>query len=210
MRILIAEDDAVSRLLLQRTLAGWGYEVEVTSDGEQAWEVLQGENRPSLAILDWMMPGKDGLEICTRARAEASTQGLYILLLTARGGRENMLAGLQAGADDFVTKPFDREELRARVGVGERVIELQKNLADRVRELEQALAHVKQLQGILPICCYCKKIRRDDDYWQRVEDYIKQHSSADFSHGICPECWETVVQPQMEEMWGTSVPYEEQ
>lgn len=200
MRILIAEDDAVSRRRLEATLQKWGYEVLAVEDGLAAWEVLQGEMPPSLAILDWMMPGMDGIEVCRKVRERSPSRPLYIIVLTARGSREDVVAGLQAGGDDYVTKPFDREELHARVRVGLRVLQLQMNLADRVRELEEALARVKQLQGLLPICSYCKKIRDDQNYWQQVEGYISEHSDAVFSHGICPDCFEKFVKPELNKL----------
>jgi len=200
MRILIAEDDAVSRRRLEATLQKWGYEVLAVEDGLAAWEVLQGEMPPPLAILDWMMPGMDGIEVCRKVRERSPSRPLYIIVLTARGSREDVVAGLQAGGDDYVTKPFDREELHARVKVGLRVLQLQMNLADRVRELEEALARVKQLQGLLPICSYCKKIRDDQNYWQQVEGYISEHSEAVFSHGICPDCFEKFVKPELNKL----------
>ena len=200
MRILIAEDDAVSRRRLEATLRKWGYEVLAVEDGLAAWEVLQGEMPPPLAILDWMMPGMDGIEVCRKVRERSPSRPLYIIVLTARGSREDVVAGLQAGGDDYVTKPFDREELHARVKVGLRVLQLQMNLAARVRELEEALARVRQLQGLLPICSYCKKIRDDQNYWQQVEGYISEHSDAVFSHGICPDCFEKFVKPELNKL----------
>ncbi len=200
MRILIAEDDSVSRRLLQATLSKWRYDVAVTRDGIEAWEALQSEDSPKLAILDWMMPGMDGVELCRKVRKISGPQPVYIILLTAKGNREDIVEGLQAGADDYVTKPFDREELHARVQVGERILKLQSELADRVKELEDALSHVKQLQGLLPICSYCKKIRDDGNYWHRVEEYIAGHSEAEFTHGICPDCYEKFVRPEIEKV----------
>ena len=199
MRILIAEDDPVSRKVLETTLLRWGHEVVITCDGAQAWEALRAEGAPPLAVLDWMMPGMDGLEVCGRVRQRPAPSPPYIILLTAKGGKEDVVTGIEAGANDYVTKPFNRDELRVRVGVGVRMVELQRNLAERVRELESALAQVKQLQGIIPICSYCKKIRDDQNYWQRVESYISQHSEAQFSHGVCPNCFEDVVRPELEE-----------
>ena len=190
MKILIAEDDPVSRRLLEAALSKWGYEVLVTTNGREAWEVLQQPDAPSLIILDWLMPEMDGVEICREVRQIAALKSAYIILLTSRGAKEDIVQGLEAGADDYVTKPFDHGELRARVQVGTRVIGLQTALAQRVRELEEAIASVKTLQGLLPICCYCKKIRDDGNYWHRVESYIAGHANVRFSHGICPECSE--------------------
>lgn len=198
MQILVAEDDGVSRTFLEATLKKWGYDVVAVPDGVQAWQAVEGGHGPDLLILDWMMPGLDGLEVCSKLRRTFPALPAYIILLTARTSREDVVRGLLAGADDYVTKPFDRDELRARVQVGGRVIGLQKALAARVRELEKALARVKQLQGLLPICCYCKKIRDDRNYWQQVENYVAEHSEVQFSHGICPECFNRFVKPDLE------------
>ncbi len=197
MRVLIAEDDAVSRRILETCLRNWGYEVVTTLDGDEAWRALSEANAPNLAILDIMMPGIDGLEICRRVRELSGAITPYIILLTAKHGASEIVKGIEAGADDYLTKPYDRNELRARVQVGVRIVDLQTRLADRVKELEGALEHVKQLQGILPICSYCKKIRGDEDYWQTVESYVAEHSEAEFSHGICPSCYETTVMDQL-------------
>ena len=188
MKVLIAEDDPVSRRLLQAALIKWGYEVTVTTNGKEAWEALQAPDAPSLLILDWLMPEMDGVEVCRQARPLEALKSSYIILLTSRGSKDDIVQGLEAGADDYVTKPFDHGELRARVQVGSRVVQLQTALADRVKELEEAMANVKQLQGLLPICCYCKKIRDDGNYWHRVESYITGHANVRFSHGICPDC----------------------
>jgi CheY-like chemotaxis protein len=134
MKILIAEDDAVSRRLLEVTLLQAGHQVFACSDGGEAWGILERPDSPELAILDWMMPGTDGIEICKKIRAVPEPRLVYILILTARGRREDVIAGLEAGADDYITKPFDREELKARVRVGIRMLELQKSLADRIQE----------------------------------------------------------------------------
>jgi DNA-binding response OmpR family regulator len=188
MRILISEDDSISRRLLQAALVKWGYEVIVTSNGGEAWKILQAPDPPPLLILDWLMPEMDGIEICRAARKSEALKSAYIILLTSRGSKEDVIQGLEAGADDYVTKPFDHGELRARVQVGARVAGLQAALAERVHQLEEAMNSVKTLQGLLPICCYCKKIRDDGNYWHRVESYIAGHANVRFSHGICPDC----------------------
>jgi phosphoserine phosphatase RsbU/P len=198
MKILIAEDDPVSRHLLEATLSKFGYEVVLAADGAQAWAVLQRQDSPSLAILDWIMPEIDGVEICRRVRSLPTTTPPYLILLTARNEKTDVVVGLEAGANDYLTKPFDRSELHARIQVGTHVLELQEALAGRVQELEDALSQVKQLQGLLPICSYCKKIRDEQNYWQRVENYLSEHTEMVFSHGICPDCYRTVVQPQLD------------
>lgn len=200
MKILVAEDDLTSRLILQNILVKWGYDVVVTADGNEAWSELIKEDAPPVAVLDWMMPGMDGVDICREIRKiEKPDQPLYIILLTGRDTKEDIVAGLDAGANDYITKPFDNEELRARVSVGQRVAELQIDLARNNRELRNALDHIKQLQGILPICSYCKKIRDDKNYWRQVESYISSVTEASFTHSICPDCYKTHVKPQMDE-----------
>jgi len=199
MEILVAEDDLVSRRALEASLGKWGHPVLLVEDGAAAYEVLARDTAPRLAILDWMMPGLDGPTVCRMVRGNAGRPAPYLILLTARGATEDRVAGLEAGADDYISKPFDRAELRARINVGLRMLALQRSLADRVAELEQALGSVRQLQGLLPICSYCKRIRTDGNYWQRVEEYISAHSDAQFSHGICPGCFDTVVKKQIED-----------
>jgi phosphoserine phosphatase RsbU/P len=179
----------VSRLLLESILHEWGYEVVTTSDGSQAWQALTGPAAPRLCILDRQKPGLDGLELCRRIRADRSTESTYVLLLTGKGGTDNVVQGLKSGANDYLTKPFDLDELSARLGVGRRVVELQHALTDRVAELEQALAQVKRLQGLIPICAWCKKIRNDQNFWQQVEEYMGERGDVRFSHGICPQCF---------------------
>lgn len=189
MRILIAEDDLTSRLMLEAVLKKNGHDVVETANGAEAWEVLKKPEAPRLAILDWMMPVMDGLEVIRRLRALKTDQPVYIIMLTMKGEKADMVAGMDAGADDYLTKPFDAGELRVRVEVGRRVVEMQDRLATQVRELSQALERIKVLEGVLPICSFCKKIRDDQGYWAQVEVYVSKHSEAQFSHGICPECY---------------------
>ena len=143
-RILVAEDDAVSSELICTRLEKWGYEVIMTQNGTEAMAALRKDDAPALAILDWMMPGMDGLEICRRIREV--NRVIYLILLTARGGKENVIEGLGAGADDYLIKPFDKDELHARILVGLRVMALQSALAERVTELEGASAEISDLK----------------------------------------------------------------
>jgi DNA-binding response OmpR family regulator len=189
MQILIADDDRLSAEVLARTLTPDKFEVTVASDGVEALEILRRPNSPSLAILDWMMPKLDGPDVCRLIRSDASGAHRYLILLTSRDAREDVVAGLEAGADDYLVKPCHQGELLARVSVGARVLALQDGLAARVDELQLALSQVKQLSGLLPICSYCKSIRSDENYWQQVDTYLTQHSDAHFTHGICPPCY---------------------
>jgi CheY-like chemotaxis protein len=198
VRILVADDDPVFRSLLQGVLEKWGHHVTLCRDGVEAWEALQEPGSFEMAVLDWMMPGLNGLDLCRNLRRAEGSKALYVILATSRGQPEDVVRGLDEGADDYLVKPLDLEELRARVGVGQRILDLQAALAERVRELEGALARVKQLHGLLPICSYCKKIRNDEDYWEQLEAYLGKHTDAQFSHGICPACYERVVKPQLE------------
>jgi phosphoserine phosphatase RsbU/P len=196
MRILIADDDAVTRKLLDATLRRHGWDVITANDGNAAWrafEELKGAEAPALAILDWMMPGIEGIEICRRLRATPGFESVYVILLTSRAETMDLAKGLAAGANDYMAKPFDPQELDARVRVGERMVMLQQRLNARVTELEQALAHVKRLQGLLPICSYCKKVRNEANYWEQVDSYFTTHSDLDFTHGICPTCSDKIM-----------------
>ena len=187
MRVLIADDDRLATTMLSRALANWGFEASVAHDGESAWAAIR-DGRPQMAIVDWMMPGLEGPALCQRIRQDASTAHLYVILLTARDSRDDLVAGLRAGADDYLVKPYDHEELRARLNVGTRIVTLQERLGERVAELEVAISTVKHLQGMIPICSYCKRIRSTSDDWEPLESYISEHSEAQFSHGICPPC----------------------
>jgi sigma-B regulation protein RsbU (phosphoserine phosphatase) len=174
MRILIADDDRMSTVMLGSTLEKWGFETVVVQDGDAAWERIVGAEPPALVIADWMMPKLDGIELCRRIRATPPASPMYVILLTSRTSRQDLVAGLEAGADDYLTKPFDPDELRARIHVGQRTLDL--------------MASVKRLTGLLPICTYCKRIRSDTDYWEQVDSYITDHTDARFSHGVCPSC----------------------
>ncbi len=176
MKILIAEDDATSRLVLEATLRKAGHEVVAAENGLHAWTAWREAFCPVL-ISDWQMPDLDGLELCRVIRRTGNANYTYIILLTAHGGKTNYLEAMTAGADDFLTKPLDVEQLLAKLHVAERILGLRQ--------------HVKRLEGILSICAYCKKIR-DDNRWRQMESYVTQHSEAQFSHGICPDCFTKV------------------
>ena len=188
MRILIAEDDFTSRSILTAILSKQGHTVTAAVNGAEAWEAMQQSDAPRLAILDWMMPEMDGIEACRRIRSMKTDQPPYLLMLTTKGFKGDIVEGLEAGADDYLSKPYDNAELLARIEVGRRMLEMQARLNRKIGALRKALDHIRTLQGILPICSFCKKIRDDQGYWRQVEVYIRDHSDADFSHGICPDC----------------------
>ena len=193
MRVLIAEDDAVTARMLQGLIRSWGYEVVTATDGPSALAMLQSDDAPQLALLDWMMPGVDGPDICRTVRQRIRGDSTYLLLLTARHELSDIVTGLDAGADDYLVKPFEPEELRARVKAGARISDLQQRLAAQVTQLGQALSKVRRLSGLLPICAYGKAIRDDSDYWHRVEEYVTEHAEVTFSHGICPNCLDAAL-----------------
>jgi phosphoserine phosphatase RsbU/P len=193
MRALVADDDRTAAALLRSSLQRWGLDVVVAHDGAEAWDLVRRDPAIALVVLDWNMPGLDGIEVCRRIRRDAAREHLHVLLLTARESTVDMVNGLDAGADDYLRKPFDADVLRARVAVGLRLLRLKERLSERVTELEAALAKVKQLSGLLPICSYCKQVRGDNDYWEQVEQYVSQHSDVQFSHGVCPSCYDRVA-----------------
>jgi CheY-like chemotaxis protein len=202
MKVLIADDDRITRRMLEAALGEWGYDTVACPDGLAAWEALRAADAPKFAILDWEMPGLDGLTVCRHARALPTRRPPYLLLLTVRDSRPDVVAGLEGGADDYMTKPFDHAELHARLQTGLRILRLQEELAAELERSQAALALVKQLQGLLPVCGYCKKIRDERDAWRRMEDYIAAHSEARFSHGVCPDCWVRHVGPELRKLGG--------
>jgi CheY-like chemotaxis protein len=167
------------------------------ANGNDALQFLRNAHQPIVGLIDWEMPQVEGIEVCRQARALNHETPLFLILVTVRDTKQDVVAGLEAGANDYITKPFDKTELLARVKIGSQMVELQQTLTHRVNELKDALISVKQLSGLLPICSYCKKIRDDQNYWQQVEAYVGKHSEAKFSHSICPTCYEDIVKPEM-------------
>ena len=183
MRILIVEDDFDARDMLEVMLGLDGHEVVAAVNGEQGWEKFRGDHF-SVVISDWLMPETDGLELCRRIRSSETTRYCYVILLTALQGKSNYLEAMRAGADDFVSKPYDPDELRTRLVVAERIVGLQHRM--------------KHLEGILPTCMYCKKIRDERGEWVHIEQYISQRTEALLSHGVCPVCYESMVKPDLD------------
>jgi phosphoserine phosphatase RsbU/P len=175
----MAEDDPVSAKVLQATLSNFGYEPVIARDGAEAWDKFNQEP-VRLIVTDWMMPGLDGLALCEKVRARAHTPYTYFILLTANHtSAENYALATAAGVDDFMTKPLDRIAIRMRLAVAERILKY--------------TAEIRQLRDLIPICSYCRKVRDEHDYWERVETYIQRETCSRFSHGACPECYEKDV-----------------
>lgn len=204
-KILFAEDNPVTAKMLGFILERWNYEPILAKDGLEALQILEGESPPKLILMDWMMPKMDGIELCRHIRNKKTDSPSYIILLTSRGEKSDIVSGLEAGANDYMLKPFDNEELRVRLQVGRKMLELQDALLDKISELNLAIEQIKTLQGLIPICMYCKKIRSDKDYWEQIDSYIAAHSEVKFSHGICPDCYKKIVEPMLENKKGTIV-----
>ena len=186
MKVLIVDDDAISRRVLRTNLEALGHEVTEAEDAESAWEIFRQESF-KIVITDWVMPGMDGPDLCRRLRTVQRPEYTYVLVHSSvRGGELSYLEAMDAGADDFVAKPVSPEELAARIRV--------------VRRIDGLRAEVKELRGILPICSYCRKIRTDDDAWASIDSYLASRSDVAFSHGICPTCYETEVEPGLKDL----------
>ncbi len=180
----IVEDDTPTRRLLEKLICQLGYQFESYDNGDDAWYAFAIQ-QPQVVISDWMMPGKDGLEICRRLReSNANTYTYFILVTAQRRSRTNLEQAVEAGVDDFLQKPISSEEIWNRLRVAERILSFNRQ--------------VKTLESLIPICAYCKKIRNDEDLWEQIEQYFNERTGADFTHSICPPCIEKHVRPQME------------
>jgi DNA-binding response OmpR family regulator len=185
MDILIVEDDHPSRKILSLTLKTLEHNVDEAENGKEGWEMWQCK-KYQLVISDWVMPDMSGLDLCRLIREKNLSKYTYFIMLTMMSGKEKFLTAMEAGVDDFIQKPFDRDQLFARIRVATRILNLH--------------TEISTLSGLVPICSYCKKIRDDKNYWQRVESYIESKSDAKFSHGICPDCYINVMKPKLDEL----------
>lgn len=192
MKILAVEDDAVARAVLRQALRKLGHDVVEAHDGEAAWKVLESEP-VRVVVSDWMMPNSDGLDLCRKIRNRVGSEYIYFILLTSRDATaDNQNEAADAGVDDFLTKPLDVSELWTRLRVAERIL--------------RYTTQVRQLEEMLPICSYCKKIRDDQNYWQQIEGYISERTGSDFSHSVCPDCYKGVVLPELEQIKASLAP----
>jgi sigma-B regulation protein RsbU (phosphoserine phosphatase) len=186
LNILAVEDDILARKIICRSLRRLGHDVIEAADGEEAWTQLQAGG-VRVVVCDWMMPRLDGLELCRRIRARMGTEYVYFILLTGNSASDdNQRTAAEAGVDDFLTKPLDPQEMWMRLRVAERIL--------------RYATQVSQLETFLPICSYCKKIRDDKNYWQQIESYINKRTGTDFSHSVCPDCYQRVIVPELEKL----------
>ena len=187
MKILAVEDDPVARKVLVQALKRLGYEdvVEARDGGEALGQL---EKEPARVIVsDWVMPGMDGLALCRQVRARVKSEYVYFILLTSREADiENQREAIEAGVDDFLVKPLNLQELWMRLRVAERIL--------------RYATQVQQLEAFLPICSYCKKVRDDQNYWQQIEGYINARTGSEFSHSVCPDCYQRLIVPELEAM----------
>ena len=163
-----------------------GFTAAVAGTGQQALEEFD-RNGADIVLLDLMLPGMSGTDVCKALRQRSAVP---VIMVTARDSEIDKVVGLELGADDYVTKPCDLTELRARLKVGERMVTLERTMAHQVVTLRDALDQVRQLKELLPICAWCKRVRGDEDYWQSIEEYLHDQAGTDFTHGICPHCVE--------------------
>lgn len=189
MRVLIAEDDPTSRKHLAHLVERWGHQPVPAEDGVVALAMLRRPDAPPLALLDWMMPGPDGPEICAALSPSRRYTARHLILLTSNGEPEHVVAGLRAGADDYVAKPFRPDELRVRIDAGIRILGRQQRLIQQVEDLEAAGRERGRPDRFLPICSYCNHIRNQQNRWEGVDVYFHKYAGIDFTHGICPDCF---------------------
>ena len=184
--ILIVDDTVANIQVLNESLQA-EYRILFATNGSEALKVAL-ESIPDLILLDIMMPEMDGYEVCRRVKADPALKDIPVIFTTALSEVTDERKGLDLGAADYITKPFNPDILKLRVKNHLELKEQRDQLARLVNELQDAMAKVKLLSGFLPICASCKKIRDDEGYWTQIESYIRDHSEAQFSHGICPDC----------------------
>jgi phosphoserine phosphatase RsbU/P len=188
MKILIVDDDNFSRRVLEAQLQKRDHIVVSCSNGESALETFRKDGTIDLVVLDWMMPGMNGIEVCKKIKADPSRPFVYVIILTAKRDPSDIARALDSGADDFVSKPFDPLEFEARINVGQRTMRLQKAMMEHINELEAAAAQIEQLSKMLPICPLCGTSRNEPQYWEGVKEYVGRHSKAELSDAVCHAC----------------------
>jgi DNA-binding response OmpR family regulator len=182
MKVLVVDDDPVAAAVIEAALKRHGHECVIAPDGATAWALFQTGPVP-VVVSDWQMPGLDGLELCRRVRARGGDYTYFILVSHREAAGANLEQAAEAGVDDFLAKPLQPLDLWMRLRVAERILGYARQ--------------VQQLESFIPICSYCKKVRDDRNFWSQIENYIRTRTGSQFSHGVCPDCYDAVLVPQM-------------
>ena len=182
-KVLIVENDPISRLYMEASLATLGMDSEIAESGEEALSLLRAQPI-RLVVCDWQMPDMSGLDLCRRVRARKSEYVYFILYMPVEDTKESEDAAIETGVDDFLQKPVNLRDLRIRLHVARRIL--------------NCTEHIQKLESLIPICSYCKSVRDDEDYWQQIEKYVGERTGSEFTHSVCPTCYQQYVVPQFE------------
>lgn len=186
MKVLLIENDPLARLYMEASLATLGLVSEIAESVDEARRIITATSDIRLIVCDWMLPDQSGLELCRWVRARKVDYLYFIIYTPHDASKENEDAAIDAGVDDFLQKPVNLRELRIRLHVARRILD--------------SAAHIRELQGLVPICSYCKSVRKDQDYWQRIEQYMAARTGSEFTHSVCPSCYDEHIVPQLESM----------
>ena len=185
-RVLCVDDDPATQVVLSGIIEDAGWQPELALNATVARQTIEANPDIQVVLLDWMLPDGSGVDLCRELKAVAGSS-LYVILVTVRGAPEDVETGLDAGADDYLVKPVSPVEVRARIRSGFRAADAQRQLAERLAQLESALKRVSNLESLLPLCMYCRRINSSET-WQSVEDYLWEQVDVKVSHGCCPDC----------------------
>lgn len=188
MRILIADDDPFIRRCLAVQVATDGFEPVVCGNGAEALQILSSSSAPPIGLIDWIMPGLSGLDVCSKLRSLALPLQPYLIIITVKHDSSDIAAALETGANDYIIKPFSLLELGTRIRVGKHNVELQTSLLERIGQYKTVTDLARRLHGLLPLCDSCRKPRTDPAYWEEVKNYFTSHEDPSFTCGLCAEC----------------------
>lgn len=188
MKILIAEDDGITRRILKSAVQQEGYEAIWAADGCEALRLINEQSNIDMVLLDWLMPGIEGVELLRRIKNRQNSPYIYSIMLSAKNASEDVVYGLEEGADDYITKPFHMRELISRLKAGKRIVEMKRMSEETISALRAKWDRYKGTPQMIPICSACKKIRDEDELWQHLEQYFGDRHDISFTHSICPEC----------------------
>jgi CheY-like chemotaxis protein len=195
VKVLIAEDDPIASRLMRAVLADCELEVIVAADGDEAVEMIEREN-PALILLDWNLPGRTGLEICQHVRQRNQRERPYIVMVTCRDADDDVVTAFAAGADDYVRKPIHPRQLLARLQAGMRLVLREHALVQEHAALQTALASLRDMPALVPICSCCRRVSDGEDAWLAADRYLALRAGVQFTHGLCPTCAPRFLEPK--------------